>query len=372
MPSPATNCSGCLHAELRYDSAFSMENVVWHLLQVDNIPIFSRISTAFRTPTQQQQHKTTSRRAAAVWCFVMFRVAGKVPRSLMTERWHLGRWLGKRFHTEEHGVARTGAASKADPTYRDRVERAEQRKISRQVLQNAGSCREMSIPIRVWHTQRIVASELRQGVRQTRRIVIDLIERAEQRKKGFHAKEVERMDHARRASLEASVVPRPPAEEIEVEDRSSVREAKRAREEPAQDLSGEIPIPSADKTLTNPVILAVPSSVIPSSSIPIQISPGASSSSGVKRTYSESTAVPNVPGVSSTSGRILFQNHRNPKLEISTEIQGLWLYPQRRCDVWTSHCCTRWLRVLLFLELSERSLQVLNVQCSRDTDECNL
>ena len=26
----------------------------------------------------------------------------------MTERWHLGKWLGKRFHTEEHTVARKG------------------------------------------------------------------------------------------------------------------------------------------------------------------------------------------------------------------------------------------------------------------------
>ena len=61
----------------------------------------------------------------------------------------------------------------------------------------------------------------------------------------FYAKEVEQMDHARRASLEPSVVPRPPpAAETEVEDHSSVQE-ERAREEPAQDLSGEIPIPSA-------------------------------------------------------------------------------------------------------------------------------
>ena len=59
----------------------------------------------------------------------------------------------------------------------------------------------------------------------------------------FCGKEVEQMDHARRASLEPSVVPGPPAVETEVEDRSSVREAKRAREEPAQDLSGEIPSP---------------------------------------------------------------------------------------------------------------------------------
>ena len=39
---------------------------------------------------------------------VMFRVAGKVPRGVMTERWHPGTWLGKRFHTEEHLVARKG------------------------------------------------------------------------------------------------------------------------------------------------------------------------------------------------------------------------------------------------------------------------
>ena len=39
---------------------------------------------------------------------VMFRVAGKVPGGVMCERWHLGTWLGKRFHTEEHSVARKG------------------------------------------------------------------------------------------------------------------------------------------------------------------------------------------------------------------------------------------------------------------------
>ena len=39
---------------------------------------------------------------------VMFRVAAKFPGGLMTERWHLGTWLGKRFHTEEHIGARNG------------------------------------------------------------------------------------------------------------------------------------------------------------------------------------------------------------------------------------------------------------------------
>ena len=71
------------------------------------------------------------------------------------------------------------------------------------------------------------------------------------------------MDHARRAFLESSVVPRPPAAETEVEVRSSVREAKRAREKLAQDSSGEIPIPSADETLTILEIPPVPPGVIP-------------------------------------------------------------------------------------------------------------
>ena len=39
---------------------------------------------------------------------VMFRVAGKDPGGLMTEKRHLRTWLGKRFHTEEHIVARKG------------------------------------------------------------------------------------------------------------------------------------------------------------------------------------------------------------------------------------------------------------------------
>ena len=64
-------------------------------------------------------------------------------------------------------------------------------------------------------------------------------------------------------------MPRPPGSKTEVEDRSSVPEAKRAREEPTQDLSGEIPIPSADETLTTPEIPSVTSSVIPSNSIAV-------------------------------------------------------------------------------------------------------
>ena len=60
----------------------------------------------------------------------------------------------------------------------------------------------------------------------------DRAERAEQRKMGFFAREVERMDHPRRTSLEPSVVSGPPTGETEIprsdqegEDHSSAREA---------------------------------------------------------------------------------------------------------------------------------------------------
>ena len=68
---------------------------------------------------------------------------------------------------------------------------------------------------------------------------------------------------------------------------------------PAQDLSGEIPIPSADETLT--ILIPVPADVIPVNSSPGQIFQEASSSSGVKRPYNESTTKPNLPGVMSDS-----------------------------------------------------------------------
>ena len=74
--------------------------------------------------------------------------------------------------------------------------------------------------------------------------------------------DLKRIDHPRRASLEPSVVPGPPSGETDIprsdpegEDHSSARDATRARWEPEQDLSGEIPSPSADETLTPPEIL---------------------------------------------------------------------------------------------------------------------
>ena len=120
---------------------------------------------------------------------------------------------------------------------------------------------------------------------------------------------MESIDRPRRTSLEPSVVPGPPTGDTEIprsdpegEDHSSALEAKRARGEPEQDLSGEKPIPNPVETLKLPEIPAVPSGSTPSSSTSIPISPGASSSSGVKRTHSESTMLPKSRGVSSGSG----------------------------------------------------------------------
>ena len=281
---------------------------------------------------------------------VMFRVAGKVPGGLMSERWHLGTWLGKRFHTEEHIVARKGdglvlrskavkvmpesttmddldaikgspwapsgvlrdvlpcihrpTAIRDDPAVEIEEERPVPRnmKITQDILKKfdytpgCAKCRrlsrnEYSHPSLAHSQDCRIRTEAASKTDPTYR---DQVERAEQRKMNFYEKEVEQMDRARKALLEPSTVSRPEMARTDLDDRSSVREAKRAREEPAQDLSGEIPIPSADETLKIP--FPVPSDVILVNSSPGQIFQEASSSSGVKRPYNESTTTPNLPG----------------------------------------------------------------------------
>ena len=58
-------------------------------------------------------------------------------------------------------------------------------------------------------------------------------------------------------------MPEPPTAAKEGEDHPRARDIKRACGELEQDLSGEIPIPSADETLTLPEIPAVPSRSTP-------------------------------------------------------------------------------------------------------------
>ena len=54
----------------------------------------------------------------------------------------------------------------------------------------------------------------------------DSAERVEQRKMDFYAKDVERIDHPRRASLEPSIVPEPSTEVKEGEDQPIARDTK--------------------------------------------------------------------------------------------------------------------------------------------------
>ena len=112
----------------------------------------------------------------------------------------------------------------------------------------------------------------------------DRAERAEQRKMDCHAKRAERVDFPKRISSEPCAGLEPSNEESKKEDQSSAWGTQRSRGKREQNLSREIPVPSADET----------------TSIPISL--GASSGIGVKRTRSESTALPNYTGVSSGIG----------------------------------------------------------------------
>ena len=129
----------------------------------------------------------------------------------------------------------------------------------------------------------------------------DRDERAEGRKMEFYAREVERTENSRRASLEPSIVLVPTTEGKKAEDQLCARDAKRARGVPEQVLSGEIPIPSADETLTTSEIPAAPFGESVKFDVNSDLS-GSLNKQGVKRMYSESTALPNSPGVSSGSG----------------------------------------------------------------------
>ena len=50
FPSPTTNCNGCHPSELRYDTAYAMQNGVLYSLQKEGNAVFSRVSTSFWTP----------------------------------------------------------------------------------------------------------------------------------------------------------------------------------------------------------------------------------------------------------------------------------------------------------------------------------
>ena len=192
---------------------------------------------------------------------MMFRVAGKVPGGVMTERWHSGMWLGKRFHTQEDIVARNGDGlvirsraekaileettlddlesiqgspwassgvvrdvlpdvprpmlSRDEPPFLPVEERLVPRnmKITQDIQRKFGhtpgfaKCRKLSRS-EYSHPSLAHSQDCRtriEAISRTDPVYFDRAERAEQRKIDFYAKEVQRMDRPRRTSLEPSV-----------------------------------------------------------------------------------------------------------------------------------------------------------------------
>ena len=189
----------------------------------------------------------------------------------MTERWHLGTWLGERFHTEEHIVTRKGDGpvirsraampmpeettlndldsmkgspwapsgvlrdvlldvprpilSRDEPPFLPVEERPVPRnmKIAQDIPKKFGytpgcaKCwiffRAMNVHIQAWHTRRIVEPGSRQQAgRQTLCIVIEPSEQNSERWISTQRK-WNGLIMKRRASFEPSVVPEPPTGE---------------------------------------------------------------------------------------------------------------------------------------------------------------
>ena len=202
---------------------------------------------------------------------VMFRVAGKVPGGVMTERWHLGMWLGKRFHTQEDIVARNGDGlvirsraekamleettlddldsikgspwaasgvvrdvlpdvprpilSRDEPPFLLVEERPVPRnmKITQDIPRKFGhtpdcaKCRKLSRS-EYSHPSLAHSQDCRTRIEAASRtdpVCCDRAEREEQRNIDFYAKEAERMVRPRRTSLEPSVVLGPPTGDTE-------------------------------------------------------------------------------------------------------------------------------------------------------------
>ena len=117
----------------RVGSSISVHSPVFQWIVEHATDILNKCHVASDGKSALQRLKSRQHRGMLLpfGTVVMCRVVGKVPGGVMTERWHLGTWLGKRFHTKEHIVALRGnieAASRTDPVYRDHAERAEQRK----------------------------------------------------------------------------------------------------------------------------------------------------------------------------------------------------------------------------------------------------
>ena len=170
-------------------------------------------------------------------------------------------------------------------------------KISQEIVKKFGctpgcvKCRKWSRNCpQAWHTLRSVEPKLR---RPAARLCVFRSSRASRTAKV--ARVVERNEHASGSSAAPRVAPGPTSSNAGDtrsgpvgEEDASAQDARRARGEPVQDSSVEMPFPSADETsATSGVTAATPDSN-PSGSPSVSVSPGVSSSIGVKRGLGES------------------------------------------------------------------------------------
>ena len=66
LPAPSTNCNGCSPSELRYDTAFAMQNRVLYSIWKEGTSVFTKVSTSFWTPHSARAFMPSSSKALGV------------------------------------------------------------------------------------------------------------------------------------------------------------------------------------------------------------------------------------------------------------------------------------------------------------------
>ena len=154
---------------------------------------------------------------------------------------------------------------------------------TRQLVQSAGNCRAMSIPIRARHIRNIVALGSRQQVRQTMCIAIVLSEQNSERWISTRRKWNEWIIRGE-SSWNQKLCPDHQLKRRRTKINQVLGRPNGLAESQCRICREKFPIPSADETLNHPEL-----QTSPSGSTLIPIPSGVSSRSGVKRTFSEST-----------------------------------------------------------------------------------
>ena len=89
LPAPSSNCNGFLHAELRCDSAFAMQNRVLYSLLRERTSVFPKVSTTFWTPHSARAFMPSSTKTLGV---------------AKEERGYLGGWSARAAARRTHGL----------------------------------------------------------------------------------------------------------------------------------------------------------------------------------------------------------------------------------------------------------------------------